>query len=134
MCALFCGKQREATAPIQSLVKLQPWFLSLRWKTCLRQNCSLGSCACSEGSDLGHNALMMVFLYNVPSQNNIKIHIRKFSFMLLLVYNTLATSKAKFKMESYMSGDGYHVSRNMSTSIKEIFSKCEFLRDFEQEH
>ena len=31
-----CGKQREATAPIQSLVKLQPWFLSLRWKTCLQ--------------------------------------------------------------------------------------------------
>ena len=23
-----CGKQREATAPIKSLVKLQPWFLS----------------------------------------------------------------------------------------------------------
>ena len=23
-----CGKQREATASIQSLVKLQPWFLS----------------------------------------------------------------------------------------------------------
>ena len=23
-----CGKQREATAPIQSLVQLQPWFLS----------------------------------------------------------------------------------------------------------
>ena len=23
-----CGKQRETTAPIQSLVKLQPWFLS----------------------------------------------------------------------------------------------------------
>ena len=34
-----CGKQREASAPTQSLVKLQPWFLSLRWKTCLRQNC-----------------------------------------------------------------------------------------------
>ena len=31
-----CRKQREATAPIQSQVKLQPWFLSLRWKTCLR--------------------------------------------------------------------------------------------------
>ena len=30
-----CGKQREATAPIESLVKLQSWFLSLRWKTCL---------------------------------------------------------------------------------------------------
>ena len=28
-----CGKQREATASIQSLIKLQPWFLSLRWKT-----------------------------------------------------------------------------------------------------
>ena len=50
-----CRKQREATAPIQSLVKLQPWFLSLRWKTCLRQNCSLGSCTCSEGPALGQN-------------------------------------------------------------------------------
>ena len=25
-----CGKQQEATATIQSLVKLQPWFQSLR--------------------------------------------------------------------------------------------------------
>ena len=24
-----CGKQREATAPIQTLLKLQPWFLNL---------------------------------------------------------------------------------------------------------
>ena len=47
-----CGKQQEATAPIQSLVKLQPWFLSLRWKTCLRQNCSL---AYSEWPALGQN-------------------------------------------------------------------------------
>ena len=54
-----CGKQREATAPIQSLVKPQPWLLSLRWKTCLRQNCSQGSCACSEGPALGQNTLMM---------------------------------------------------------------------------
>ena len=30
-----CRKQWEATAPIQSLVKLQPWFLCLWWKTCL---------------------------------------------------------------------------------------------------
>ena len=50
-----CGKQREATALIQSLVKLQPWFLRLRWKTCLRQNCSLDSCAGSEGPALGQN-------------------------------------------------------------------------------
>ena len=47
-------------APIQSLVKLQPWFLSLPWKTCLRQNYSLGSCACSEGPALGQNSLMMI--------------------------------------------------------------------------
>ena len=50
-----CGNQREATAPIKSIVKMQPWFLSLRWKTCLRQNCILGFSACSEGSDFGQN-------------------------------------------------------------------------------
>ena len=55
-----CRKQWEATSPIQSLVKLQPWFLSLRWKTCLWQNCSLGSCACIEGPALGQNTLMMM--------------------------------------------------------------------------
>ena len=54
-----CGKQWEATAPIQSLVKLQSWFPSLRWKNCLRQNWSLGSGACREG--LGQNILMMIF-------------------------------------------------------------------------
>ena len=53
-------KQREATAPIQSMVKLQPWFLSLRWKTCLLQTCSLGSCACSERPGLGQNTLMIL--------------------------------------------------------------------------
>ena len=47
-----CGKQWEAIAPIQSLVKLQ-W--SLRWKTCLRQNCSPDFCACSEGPALGQS-------------------------------------------------------------------------------
>ena len=53
-----CGKQWEATAPIESLVKLQPWFLSFWLKTCLQQNCSLGSCTCSEGPDLVQNVLM----------------------------------------------------------------------------
>ena len=57
-----CGKQREATAPIKSLVKLQPWFLSLWWKTCLRQNCSLGFSACSEGPAFGQNTLMMMMM------------------------------------------------------------------------
>ena len=32
----LCGKQREAAATIRSLVKLQPWFLSLRWELQLR--------------------------------------------------------------------------------------------------
>ena len=57
-----CGKQWETTTPIQSLVKLQRWFLSLRGKTCLRKNCNLGSCACSEAPALGQNTLMMIFL------------------------------------------------------------------------
>ena len=60
-----CRKQWEATAPILSLVKLQPWFLSLQWKTCLQQNCSLGSCACNEGPALGQNTLMMNDDYTV---------------------------------------------------------------------
>ena len=58
-----CRKKRDATAPITSLVKLQPWFLSLWWKTCLRQNCSLGSCACSEGPALGQNTLIYIYIY-----------------------------------------------------------------------
>ena len=57
-----CGNQREAIAPIQSLVELQPWFLSLWWKTCLHQNCSLGSCTCSERPALGQNTLMMMMM------------------------------------------------------------------------
>ena len=62
-----CGKEQEATAPIKSLVKLQPWFLSLRWKTCLRQNCSLGLSACREGPAFGQNPdddECFKFLYN----------------------------------------------------------------------
>ena len=47
-------------------VKLQPRFLNLRWKTCLRQNCSLGSCASSEGPVLGQNTLMIyIYIYMV---------------------------------------------------------------------
>ena len=50
-----CRNQQEATAPIKSQVKLLPWLLSLQWKTCLRQNCSLGFFACSEGPAFGQN-------------------------------------------------------------------------------
>ena len=49
---------RKATGsyPIySSLVKLQPWFLSWRWKTCFGQNCSLGAWVSSERPALGQN-------------------------------------------------------------------------------
>ena len=59
-----CGKQRKATAPTQSLVKLLLCFLSLRWRICLWQNCNLGSSSCSEGPALGHNPLMIyIYIY-----------------------------------------------------------------------
>ena len=57
------GKQREVTALIQSLAKLQPWFLSLRWKTCLQQSSSLGSCACSEVLPLGRTVWEGWYVY-----------------------------------------------------------------------
>ena len=44
---IICGKQQEATAPIQSLVKRQPWFLSLRWKTYLRSTAVEKVVACA---------------------------------------------------------------------------------------
>ena len=44
-----CGNQREATAPIH------PWSLSLRWETCLWQNCNLGSWVSSGRPDFGRN-------------------------------------------------------------------------------
>ena len=34
-------------------------------KTCLRQNCSLGFCACSEGLTLGQNTLMISLMINI---------------------------------------------------------------------
>ena len=71
-----CEKQREATAPIQSVVKLQPWFLRLRWKICLRQNCNLGSCACSELSALRQNTLMTLLVNSLVSDNTRPLPIR----------------------------------------------------------
>ena len=59
---IFSDHLRSVTTSIQSLIKLQPWFLSLRWKTCPWLNCSLGSCACSEGPALGQNTLMMMMM------------------------------------------------------------------------
>ena len=38
-------------------------------KTCLRQDCSLGSCACSEGPVLGQNTLMMIMAIIIYFEN-----------------------------------------------------------------
>ena len=35
--------------------ELQSWFLSLQWKTCLQQNCNLGSWVCSGRPAFGQN-------------------------------------------------------------------------------
>ena len=96
-----CRKQWEATAPIESLVKQQPWFLSLGWKTCLWQNCSLGSCACSKGPALGQNthddddcSLMLIF------QNALfRIHVCVF----LIFASKLFFLKLKFGLLNFMT-------------------------------
>ena len=59
---------RKATGSYRtysSLVKLQPWFLSLRWKTFFGHNCNLGAGVFSERPALGQNNLMMVFDSNI---------------------------------------------------------------------
>ena len=57
------GAESNGKLPHQFIpVKLQPWFLSLQWKTCLLKKSSLGSCSCSEGPVLEQNTLMMVMM------------------------------------------------------------------------
>ena len=43
-------------------VKLQPWFLSLQWKTCLWTELQPWFCVCSGRPALGQNTLMMMVL------------------------------------------------------------------------
>ena len=46
------GAESNGSYPTySSLVKVQPWVMSLRWKTCLRQNCNFGSCALGQNTD-----------------------------------------------------------------------------------
>ena len=47
-----CGKQTGSY--------LKPCFLSLQWKTCLRQNWNLHFCTCSEGTALGQNTMVII--------------------------------------------------------------------------
>ena len=59
-----CGKQRKL--PHLSIPnKTADRFLSLRWKTCLEQNCSLGSSVCSKGPALGQNNLLMIMVFSM---------------------------------------------------------------------
>ena len=48
-------KAKGSYRTYSSLVKLQRWVLSLRWKTCLRQNCNFSSRVCSGRPAFGHN-------------------------------------------------------------------------------
>ena len=57
-------KNNEKLLHLFILVKLQPWFLSLR------RNYNLGSCACSEGSALGQNTLMMMMINKHTSKKS----------------------------------------------------------------
>ena len=41
--SVYMRKVTRSYRSYSSLVKLQPWLLSLRWKTCHRQNCTHGS-------------------------------------------------------------------------------------------
>ena len=105
-----CWKQREATTPIQSLVKLQPCFLSLRWKTCLQQNCSLGSCACSEGSALGQNSLIYC-IYTVRPQTY-----AEFSGMMMMMINLWYTFY--FSLRCFCDKwPALEVGRHVTTSV-----------------
>ena len=55
-------KATESYGTYSSLVKLQPWFLSLRWRTAFEQNCSPGTWVCSKKPALGQNTLMIILL------------------------------------------------------------------------
>ena len=104
----WCGKQREATAPIQSLVNLHPWFLSLWWKTCLRQNSSLGSCACSEGPALGQNTH--------DDDEHIKFSELCYMYIFVSVINTRFSNSARI-FQYLMHKEIYSSSNKIAKSL-----------------
>ena len=57
---------RKAITPIQSLVKLHPWFLGLQCKTCLWTELER-SCVCSERPALEQHPLMMILISGTSS-------------------------------------------------------------------
>ena len=62
----MCGVQKAAesyrTIPIPCKTAL---VLEFAVEACLLKNCSLVSCACSEGPVLGHNILMMMMMMDI---------------------------------------------------------------------
>ena len=44
-----------------SVVKLQPWFLSLQWRSAFGQNCNVGSYFSSERAVLEQNTMMIMY-------------------------------------------------------------------------
>ena len=61
-----CGAESNGKLPHPFIpVELQSWFLSLRWKTSLRHNYSLGFCALSEGPALGQSTLIIIINNNI---------------------------------------------------------------------
>ena len=57
-----CGKQREATAPIQSVVKLQPWFPSLCGRPAFGRTAAQVPALAVKYLPLGRTLMMMILL------------------------------------------------------------------------
>ena len=115
-----CGKQREATAPIQYLLKLQSWVRSLQLKTCLRQTCSLGSCACSEGPALGQNTLMMIVNVTSMRRSVVRSRIIRCQNVQCLTTMHVYTTQELFLIKC-IKLINRQISRPFSTELKKNF-------------
>ena len=56
-------KAKASYCTYSSLVKLQPWCLSLLWKTCLRAELQLGAWVRNESLAFGQNTHMMMMMF-----------------------------------------------------------------------
>ena len=90
------GSYRTYSIPGKTIT----WFLSLRWKICLRQNCSVGSCACSEGSVLGQNTLMTMMMmyvwqYSLKVCSGIPVLVQNTLMMMMMMMMMKGRQKVK---------------------------------------
>ena len=81
------------------LVELPTWFLSLQRKTCLWQNCNLGSCACSEGPTIGQNSLMAMMMMMMMMMMNLSIGPKFRDCSPFLQNDTVCTLKLYFSVK-----------------------------------